>query len=129
MRAVSLSLHQLKARLQILGEGVRAGLYPMSDTEVYWYVAINTSLDQPSIPNSARQAAAKSYVKGWAHGIEACIDHTDAESVSYNRFWTRTSASKRSSLPLCQGNVTLAGDAFHPMTPNLGQVCILLGQF
>ncbi|KAG2485292.1 hypothetical protein HYH03_015967 [Edaphochlamys debaryana] len=104
---------------QIWGEGVRAGLYPVTPTSMYWYVCYN--LDEQaaaSKPSSAaeRQRLALGAVKGWAWGVEEAIRSTPPEDITFGAMadrWTRGAFG--------QGCVTLAGDAAHPMTPNLGQ--------
>jgi 2-polyprenyl-6-methoxyphenol hydroxylase-like FAD-dependent oxidoreductase len=106
--------------VQIFGEGVRAGMYPMSDSEVYWFVAFYDD-GKPKQPSAAeRKRHAQDLVEGWRHGISECIASTPGESISRNRFFDRWPSPVGGRLS--KQNITLAGDALHPMTPNLGQV-------
>ncbi|KAK9839598.1 hypothetical protein WJX84_010628 [Apatococcus fuscideae] len=103
----------------VWGNGVRAGMYPLSEDEAYWFTCFNASADAagPSNPEEAKQAAL-SQVEGWAKGVDAAIRDTPAESISRSRIEDRWLAP---GLPYGKGAVTLLGDAAHPMTPNLGQ--------
>lgn len=70
---------------QVLGAGVRAGMYPISPTEVYWF----TCFEEPasSRPATAEEAAAP--VRGWAWGIEEAIAATPPELLTRNRIVDR----------------------------------------
>lgn len=128
---------------QIWGEGVRAGLYPLSPTEVYWFTCFND--DGGSRPRGAEavKQEALGLVRGWGLGIREAIEATPADQITRTKAsWAHSSCGTAPSpseacLPAClpaqvadrwsmpgpvgQGPITLAGDALHPMTPNLGQ--------
>ena len=102
---------------QIFGRGVRAGMYPLSRTSVYWFVCFNSEADWIS-----RGADLGGYVKdltsSWQHNISDVIEATKPESM------IAAPISDRWLAPFNQvgvGNVTCCGDALHLMTPNLGQ--------
>ncbi|KAH7429543.1 hypothetical protein KP509_09G055300 [Ceratopteris richardii] len=104
---------------QILGIGVRAGVAPMNANKVYWFVIFNSSGEKLKDANLVRKEALD-YAKEWPAIITEAIQRTPLESFS------RRSLSDRwmwpiGGPPLYKGGVTLAGDAMHPMTPNLGQ--------
>ncbi|GAB4819893.1 hypothetical protein N2152v2_006939 [Parachlorella kessleri] len=103
---------------QIWGRGPRAGMYPISDTELYWFVVFDVRADAPIPPTAedVRQEALQT-VAGWEWGAADVIQRTPEESL------VRSRVSDRWDVPLGSrtGAVTLAGDALHPMTPNLGQ--------
>ncbi|GLI69501.1 hypothetical protein VaNZ11_014135, partial [Volvox africanus] len=106
---------------QIWGAGVRAGLYPLTRTSFYWFTCFNAdnrAAIQPPASAEGRQLAALASVREWssALGIQAAIAATPPEDISWSRIcdrWTLGAFGK--------SVVTLAGDAAHPMTPNLGQ--------
>ena len=104
---------------QILGRGVRAGLYPVSDSEVYWFVCFN-----------AEEAFAREWgqdkegllriVADWEGAIQDVIQATPRDEMvasSISDRWVAPWELKSRE----GGAITLAGDGLHPMTPNLGQ--------
>eukprot|EP00798_Chlamydomonas_sp_ICE-L_P020504 gene20504-27295_t len=102
---------------QIWGSGVRAGLYPLDENTLYWFVCHNEAEDAP-IPQTPELVAAEalSYVKGWpTWKMDKIIENSS--TIARGRMtdrWTPPGSFGK-------GLVTLAGDAAHPMTPNLGQ--------
>ncbi|KAG0606879.1 hypothetical protein M758_9G175700 [Ceratodon purpureus] len=117
------SNHNFELRVeQIIGQGVRAGLVPVTKNKVYWFVVFNTTPSVPSRisdPNKIKEEAL-SYIQGWPSDIQECIRNTPLESFS------RSNLRDRWSIPLvtpqqAANGITLAGDAAHPMTPNLAQ--------
>ncbi|KAL4852987.1 Monooxygenase 2 [Chlorella vulgaris] len=104
---------------QVWGPAARAGLYPVSDTELYWFVCFNAAADAPtSTSPAAWQQEALGVVQGWAWGLPEVVQATPLQDLSRSRLldrWDRIPASSGSS------SITLAGDSLHPMTPNLGQ--------
>eukprot|EP00892_Ulva_mutabilis_P008071 jgi/Ulvmu1/5636/UM023_0176.1 len=102
---------------QIWGKGSRAGLYPMTESSVYWFVTQDWQGELPD--NSPKQVRDEvlALVRGWQGGIEECVEATDAALISRSRLGDRWVPPSLGSA----GSFTLAGDALHPMTPNLGQ--------
>lgn len=104
---------------QIWGEGVRAGLYPVTPSSCYWFVCYNASEQEalrPTPSPSERRRLAMAAVRGWGWDVEGAVAATPPEDISWSRVSDRWTAGSCGS-----GRVTLAGDAAHPMTPNLGQ--------
>lgn len=117
------SNHSFKPRVeQIIGQGVRAGLVPVTKNKVYWFVVFNTTPSVPARitdPDKIKEEAL-SYIQGWPSDIQECIENTPLECFN------RSNLRDRWSIPLvtpqqAANGVTLAGDAAHPMTPNLAQ--------
>ena len=102
---------------QIWGKGVRAGLYPINDREVYWFTVFNDSGEPIRLTQGEILQEALGLVRGWAGGIEVCIRATPAGEVVRNRIVDRWAAPGSF---MGRGASTLVGDALHPMTPNLG---------
>ncbi|PRW58015.1 zeaxanthin chloroplastic-like [Chlorella sorokiniana] len=106
---------------QVWGPGARAGTYQISDTELYWFCCFDAPADQSAAaatsPEAWRQEALQ-VVRGWAWGLPAAVEATAAEDLSRSRLVDRWALPPASSGRI---SVTLAGDALHPMTPNLGQ--------
>ncbi|GIL96665.1 hypothetical protein Vretimale_2430 [Volvox reticuliferus] len=96
-------------------------MYPITRTSFYWFTCFNVDNRadiQPPASAERRQLAALESVREWssALGIRAAIAATPPEDISWSRIcdrWTLGAFGK--------WVVTLAGDAAHPMTPNLGQ--------
>ncbi|GFR45392.1 hypothetical protein Agub_g6772, partial [Astrephomene gubernaculifera] len=106
---------------QIWGRGVRAGMYPLTPSSCYWFVCYNEdeqAASRPPATPSQRQSAALSRVAHWAGqwGLAAAIRCTPPDDITWSRIADRWTPG-----PFGRGVVTLAGDAAHPMTPNLGQ--------
>ncbi|MEW5299779.1 MAG: hypothetical protein WDW36_002758 [Sanguina aurantia] len=109
---------------QILGHGVRAGMIPLDKDSVYWFVTHNVpaSMGAPGSkpgldmrPASVR-ARVQQCITGWAWGVEQALDSTLDADLSCRGITDRWTFGKVGG-----GCVTLAGDALHPTTPNLGQ--------
>lgn len=90
----------------------------MDSRSVYWFVTQDWDGDLPEISADAIKQEVQDLVRGWEGGIGNCVNATDAASISRSRLGDRWVPPQLGSAP----NFTLAGDALHPMTPNLGQV-------
>lgn len=103
---------------QTWGRGVRAGMYPISDTELYWFTVFNAPEDSAFVATEDRQADALKYLPGWKGGIFEAVQSTSPDNISRSKLTDRWPPLGKG---FSKGAVTLAGDAAHPMTPNLGQ--------
>lgn len=115
---------------QVLGAGVRAGVYPVSSNELYWYVCFrDTSSDDKNrssvtILEEACKVLSNSQTSWMSSVVWDAIQRTPPERVSRNRLsdrWDIEDILPRLSRTVYRSNIALAGDALHPMTPNLGQ--------
>ncbi|KAG9454462.1 hypothetical protein H6P81_007366 [Aristolochia fimbriata] len=103
------------------GSGLRAGLVPISPTKVYWFICFNSSSPGPKITDpSILKRGAEELVRGWNSALPDVINRTPEETLS------KTPLEDRWLWPVVSPGVwtrgvVLAGDAWHPMTPNLGQ--------
>lgn len=122
---------------QIWSYGPRAGMYPLSSTELYWFIAFDAPADAP-VPATPAEIAkeAAAVVKGWQWNLEKIVAATPPENLSRSRIGDRwvlapdspllrfaKGSQQREDTKERNGGIvgTLAGDALHPMTPNLGQ--------
>nr|AUD40387.1 zeaxanthin epoxidase 2 [Camellia sinensis] len=105
----------------IYGKGVRAGCVPVSPTKVYWFICFNSSAPGPKITDpSVLKKQARELVKNWPSQLLDIIDSSPDDTIIRTPLvdrWLWPSISP----PAFVGKVVLVGDAWHPMTPNLGQ--------
>ncbi|KAM0904833.1 hypothetical protein ACQ4PT_017810 [Festuca glaucescens] len=111
--------------LQFIGQGFRSGVLPCSDTSVYWnYTWYPSPADgdaEESVAKMRQHVLAK--LSGAARIPAEALDVIErsemSEVVSSPLRFRSPLALVRGSIS--RGNVCVAGDAFHPMTPELGQ--------
>ncbi|KAM0904834.1 hypothetical protein ACQ4PT_017811 [Festuca glaucescens] len=111
--------------LQFIGQGFRSGVLPCSDTSVYWnYTWYPSPADgdaEESVSKMRQHVLAK--LSGAARIPAEALDVIErsemSEVVSSPLRFRSPLALVRGSIS--RGNVCVAGDAFHPMTPELGQ--------
>ncbi|KAF8380593.1 hypothetical protein HHK36_028081 [Tetracentron sinense] len=105
----------------VYGRGLRAGYVPVSSTKVYWFICFNSTSPGPKISDpSVLKRQAQELVRSWPSELLDVIKLTPDETIIRTPLvdrwlWPVLSPSASS------GGVVLAGDAWHPMTPNLGQ--------
>ncbi|XP_077235102.1 FAD/NAD(P)-binding oxidoreductase family protein [Tasmannia lanceolata] len=105
----------------IYGRGLRAGLVPISPAKVYWFICFNSPSPGPKISDPLLlKKEARELLRSWPSElldvIETTPDDTIIKTPLVDRWlWPVVSPSASSS------GVVLVGDAWHPMTPNLGQ--------
>ncbi|CAD6209623.1 unnamed protein product [Miscanthus lutarioriparius] len=110
--------------LQFIGHGFRSGVLPCSDTSVYW--------NYTWYPSPADGDAEESVAKMRSHVVAklrgANIPAEALEVIERSEMSDVASSPLRFRSPLAlvrgsisRGGVCVAGDALHPMTPELGQ--------
>ncbi|KAJ6934914.1 hypothetical protein NC652_010023 [Populus alba x Populus x berolinensis] len=113
--------------LQLGGKGVRSGFLPCDDTTIYWfftYFPTGQDKELEDNPTEMKQFVL-SKLGNVAEHVRTSVELTELDSI--------TSSPLRFRHPwevlwgnISKGNVTVAGDALHPMTPDIGQVSSLL---
>jgi 2-polyprenyl-6-methoxyphenol hydroxylase-like FAD-dependent oxidoreductase len=111
--------------LQFIGQGFRSGVLPCSDTSVYWnYTWYPSPADgdaEESVAKMRQHVLAKlGATKKIPAEVLDVIERSEmSEVVSSPLRFRSPLALVRGSIS--RGNVCVAGDALHPMTPELGQ--------
>ncbi|KAM0892270.1 hypothetical protein ACQ4PT_025856 [Festuca glaucescens] len=112
--------------LQFIGQGFRSGVLPCSDTSVYW----NYTWYPSPADGDAEESVAKmrQHVLAKLSGAACRIPAEALDVIERSEMSEVVSSPLRFRSPLAlvrgsisRGNVCVAGDAFHPMTPELGQ--------
>ncbi|KAM0940458.1 putative FAD-binding domain, FAD/NAD(P)-binding domain superfamily [Dioscorea sansibarensis] len=111
-----------KEHQQFVGNGVKAGFIPISNTEIYWY------LNKASTPQDQEVARVPEKI------ISEVMEITKEFPLEYKQVVSHTDLSTLTIAPLLfrvpwdivygpshRGCVTVTGDAFHPMTPDIAQ--------
>jgi 2-polyprenyl-6-methoxyphenol hydroxylase-like FAD-dependent oxidoreductase len=89
------------------GAGSVAGLLPLGDGRVYWYLAHRGDPDRAALPGLLAE---------YGEPVREAARRTDAQQVLRHRLYDRDPVPSWS-----RGAATLLGDAAHPMLPFLGQ--------
>ncbi|CAN6248601.1 unnamed protein product [Urochloa humidicola] len=116
--------HSVKRELrQFLSQGLRAGMIPISDTAIYWFLLNDTvpaEKDAAGDPAKTLHEVTGNLAGHMPAEYLDVVRHSDHGNLSWapllyrNPFSILTAAAAR-------GPVTVAGDAFHPMTPDMAQ--------
>ncbi|KAJ1298745.1 hypothetical protein BS78_01G477000 [Paspalum vaginatum] len=111
--------------LQFVGPGFRSGMMPCSDTDIYWFFTWTPSDNDKGVDESA--AKMKQFVLAKLRGSNvppealAVIDRSEMSDVLAAPLRFRSPLSLVAASIAGKGNVCVAGDALHPMTPDVGQ--------
>ncbi|CAN8276763.1 unnamed protein product [Cochlearia groenlandica] len=109
-----------KKFFQFYGNGVRSGFIPCDNNTVYWFLThTSTELDEETNPENLREFVLRK-VKDLPENIKSVVETTDLDSMVMSRLkyrppWELLWAN------ITKDNVCVAGDALHPMTPDIGQ--------
>ncbi|XVF45564.1 hypothetical protein PTKIN_Ptkin02bG0216200 [Pterospermum kingtungense] len=107
---------------QFLGKGYKSGLLPCDDETVFWFLTWTPTSKEEEIdedPVKLKQFAT-SKLKDTDEEMRSVVERTMVEGLvssplRYRRPWELLWGN------ISKGNVCVAGDALHPMTPDLGQ--------
>ncbi|XP_073126867.1 monooxygenase 2-like [Henckelia pumila] len=114
--------HGLEPKVMLFfGKGVRFGVIPCDDRCVYWFYSFRPPQDKEIVEDGMKlkQHIVSSLGKV-PDKIRSVFEETDATNLEYSplRFrhpWNLVWGN------ISKGNVCVAGDAFHPMTPDIAQ--------
>ncbi|KAJ7967136.1 FAD-dependent urate hydroxylase-like [Quillaja saponaria] len=108
--------------MQFFGKGVRSGAIPCGDRGIYWFLTwtpTSQESEQEDNPSKMKQLVLKKLEK-LPNKLRVYIENTELEGfisspLRYRRPWELLWGH------INKGNVCVAGDALHPMTPDIGQ--------
>uniref|UniRef100_A0A0D9W4X6 FAD-binding domain-containing protein n=1 Tax=Leersia perrieri TaxID=77586 RepID=A0A0D9W4X6_9ORYZ len=119
--------HGVKKELrQFLSHGIRAGMVPISDTDIYWFVVNNTipagkaKKEAGGDPEKIMREVTDNLGRHLPDEFLDVARHSDPDNLTWAPLLYRAPwaiLTGRAS----RGPVTVAGDAFHPMTPDMAQ--------
>ncbi|RWR82538.1 FAD-dependent urate hydroxylase [Cinnamomum micranthum f. kanehirae] len=115
--------HGFEHRVQrFLHDALNAGFLPLNSTDVYWFIVYKSCVkgdEATKDPELIQKDVLENMAKNFPSTYLDVVQHSDLSTL--------TSAPLMFRFPLdlifgptCKGNVTVAGDAMHPMTPDLG---------
>ncbi|KAM6563611.1 hypothetical protein CsatB_023609 [Cannabis sativa] len=116
--------HGLKEEVQqFVGAGKRIGFVPLTKTDVYWFLTC-ASADKDAYlggnPEAIKSEVLEKYANDLPELYQDIINHSDLSTLTWAPLMFRK-PWKVAFGNLCKQNITVAGDAMHPMTPDLGQ--------
>ncbi|GLT42944.1 hypothetical protein SLA2020_169210 [Shorea laevis] len=108
--------------IQFFGNGFRTGFIPCDDQTVYWYLTYTSSSHDKELeenPAKLKQFALTN-LGNLPEKLKSIIENTNLDNIitsplKYRRPWDLLWGN------ISKGNVCVAGDALHPMTPEIGQ--------
>ncbi len=100
---------------EFLGGGKGFGYMMLGKGKMYWYAAVTAPESQPDA-TIGRQKELEQIFQDWFPAIPELIMATDETHILTTDLYDRPPAK-----PWSQGNVTILGDAAHPMLPTMGQ--------
>ncbi|MBA0666814.1 hypothetical protein Goklo_003179, partial [Gossypium klotzschianum] len=107
---------------QFVGKGVRSGFLPCDDENVYWFFTWTPATKEEEMednPLKLKQLVT-SKLKDTSDEMKSVIEKTLLDDITssplrYRKPWELLWGN------ISKGNVCVAGDALHPMTPDIGQ--------
>ncbi|CAI0442205.1 unnamed protein product [Linum tenue] len=112
--------HELGSNVQqFVDIGKRAGIVRLNDTEVFWFITCEGDY-RTYDPNTIQDEVLNHHASNFPSAFLDVVRHSDLSSLSWAPLMMRNPWNIIVG-NVSSGNVTVVGDAFHPMTPDLGQ--------
>jgi 2-polyprenyl-6-methoxyphenol hydroxylase-like FAD-dependent oxidoreductase len=100
---------------EFFGAGQAFGFMMLGKGKMYWYAAATAPEAQPDAAFGRKRELENMY-RDWFDAIPELISATDETNIL-----TTDLCDRPPTQPWSQGNITLLGDAAHPMLPTMGQ--------
>ncbi|KAJ4809921.1 FAD/NAD(P)-binding oxidoreductase family protein [Rhynchospora pubera] len=108
-------------RTYLDNKGIKVGFVPLNKTELYWFVVHKTSTSDSQDPDQILQEVIENLqARNFPDDILTVVKYSDSSSLIRTPLLLRTPWD----ILFCRAhrwNVTVAGDALHPMTPDMAQ--------
>ncbi|HEU4716525.1 MAG TPA: FAD-dependent monooxygenase [Bacteroidia bacterium] len=104
------------AMTETWGARGRVGLVPVSGDRVYWYICLNTKMENDPIYDAWSILHLRKHFLDYHRPIDDVLKNTRPEAILKNDIFDLKPLKR-----FAFGKVLLMGDAAHAMTPNLGQ--------
>ncbi|XAR62321.1 hypothetical protein NMG60_11017044 [Bertholletia excelsa] len=107
---------------QFVDGGKRAGFAPLNDREVYWFLVYKSSFEEDMArnPELIKREVIEKQAKNFPPMFLDVVDHTDLSILTCAPLMLRYPWNVAMG-NFSKGPIVVAGDAMHPMTPDLGQ--------
>ncbi|XP_050208551.1 monooxygenase 2-like [Mercurialis annua] len=106
---------------QFVDVGKRAGFVPLNDKELYWFLLIPPQGNEmPRDPEIIQKEIIEKYAKNFPSLYLDVVRRADLSELTWAPLMLRNPLNVIFG-NTCKGNVTVAGDAMHPMTPDIAQ--------
>ncbi|KAJ4715445.1 FAD-dependent urate hydroxylase [Melia azedarach] len=109
---------------QFVGVGKKAGFIPLSDKDIYWWFTCESTTTGENMPAGnpelIQREVIQNYAKDFPPFFHDIVGHSDLSTISWTPLLFRYPWDIMFG-NLSKGNITVAGDAMHPMTPELSQ--------
>ncbi|XP_062017051.1 monooxygenase 2-like [Rosa rugosa] len=116
--------HGLEQKVrQYVGSGRRAGFVPLTDKEIYWFFTVTSpakGTSQAKDPEDIQKEVLENYAKDLPPIFLDVVQHTDLSTLTWAPLMFRYPWNVVFG-NLSKQNITVTGDAMHPMTPDLAQ--------
>ncbi|XP_058088759.1 monooxygenase 2-like [Magnolia sinica] len=108
---------------QFVGDGFRAGLVPLTNKDIYWFITYKKSFingEETRDPELIQKDVLENLTKNLPEIYLDMVRHCDLDTLTCAPLMFRYPWDVIFGT-ISKGTVTVAGDAMHPMTPDLAQ--------